>query len=153
MPFDRSNQLPAVPADVKGSVVLIVDDERTWRIILETELGLLGYRPLLASDGMEGLNQAVEHDPDVAIIDLALPGLDGWRLLAELTMRSISIPTVFYSAYPVGRAERQHPDVVACVSKLSGTAGLYPVLPIAIRRKERHKRRPGSAPPACPPGC
>jgi CheY-like chemotaxis protein len=151
MSFATPNQLQPVPADVKGSVVLIVDDERTWRIILETELGILGYRPLLASDAMQGLNQAVEHDPDVAIIDLALPGLDGWRLLAELTMRSISIPTVFYSAYPIGRAPTQHPDVVACVSKLAGTAALYAVLPVAIRTKERHKRRPGSAPPASPP--
>ena len=144
-------QLGAVPADVKGAVVLVVDDERTWRTILETDLRMLGYAPLLATDSTDALNQSLEHDPDVAIVDLMLPGSDGWRLLSELRARGTSIPTIFYSAYPMGRAENQHPDVVACISKATGTASLYALLPTAIRIKKRHKRRPGSAPPASPP--
>lgn len=140
-----------VPADVKGAVVLVVDDVRAWRNILETELCMLGYRPLLASDSTDALNQSLEHDPDVAIVDLVLPGSDGWRLLSELRSHGTSIPTIFYSAYPMGRAENQHPDVVACISKATGTGTLYAFLPTAIRIKKRHKRRPGSAPPACPP--
>ena len=150
MSFARADQLATVPADVRGSVVLVVDDEPAWRTILETELHMLSYRPLLAADGMEGISKAVEHDPDVAIIDLAQPGLDGWRLLSELRMRGISIPTIFFSVYPMGRSETEHPDVVASVSKLRGTAGLYALLPIAIRTKKHKKRRPGSAPPASP---
>ena len=77
MSFARADQLATVPADVRGSVVLVVDDEPAWRTVLETELHMLSYRPLLATDGMEGISEAVEHDPDVAIIDLALPGLMG----------------------------------------------------------------------------
>ncbi|MDQ6742414.1 MAG: response regulator [Candidatus Dormibacteraeota bacterium] len=151
MSFATPKQLGAVPADVKGAVVLVVDDERAWRVILETDLRMLGYRPLLAADKTEALNQCSEHDPDVAIVDLMLPGPDGWRLVSELRARGTSIPTIFYSAYPIAQADNYHPDVVACISKATGTASLYALLPIAIRTKKGYKRRPGSAPPESPP--
>jgi CheY-like chemotaxis protein len=151
MSFITSRPLGAVPADVKGSVVLVVDDEQAWRKLLEAELLMLGYRPVIAEDGLQGVSYAIEHDPDVAIVDLALPGLDGWNLLSELRSRGVAIPTIFYSAYPMGRAEAQHPDVVACVSKRNPTASVHEVLPLAIRTRKRDKRRPGSAPPASPP--
>jgi len=151
MSFTTPKPLAAVPNDVKGAVVLVVDDERAWRLILETGLRMLGYRPLLAADKTEALNQCLEHDPDVAIVDLMLPGPDGWRLVSELRARGTPIPTIFYSAYPIARAENHHPDVVACISKATGTASLYALLPTAIRTKKRHNRRPGSAPPASPP--
>src|SRR2546430_12461746 len=130
-----------------------VGDERAWQVILETDLRMLGYRPLLAADGREALEQSVKHDPGVAIVDLMLPGPDGWRLLAELRARGISVPTIFYSAYPMGRAENQHPDVVACISKAADRADLYALLPAAIRRNKCREllRRPGSGPPASPP--
>ncbi len=151
MSLATRKQHGAVPADVKGAVVLVVDDERAWRLILETGLRMLGYRPLLAADKTEALNQCFEHDPDVAIVDLMLPGPDGWRLVSELRERGTSIPTIFYSAYPIEGAEKYHPDVVACISKASGTASLYALLPTAVRTKRRRKRRPGSA-PASPSG-
>jgi CheY-like chemotaxis protein len=149
----RPRHLDAVPADVMGAVVLVVEDERAWQVILETDLRMLGYCPLLAADSSEALEQSVKHDPDVAIVDLMLPGSDGWRLLAELRARGISVPTILYSAYPMGRTENQHPDVVACINKAADRADLYALLPTAIRSNRRRKplRRPGSAPPA-PPG-
>jgi two-component system copper resistance phosphate regulon response regulator CusR len=106
---------------------------------------------LLAVDKTEALNQCFEHDPDVAIVDLMLPGPDGWRLVSELRERGTSIPTIFYTAYPIARAENYHPDVVVCISKATGTASLYALLPTAIRTGKLRKRRPGSA-PASPPG-
>jgi CheY-like chemotaxis protein len=151
MSSTRPKQLRAAPADVKGAVVLVVDDEPTWRTVLETDLRMLGYNPIPAADATEALNQSSEHDPDVAIVDLMLPGSDGWHLLSEIRARGTSIPIIFYSAYPMARAENQHPDVVACISKATGTASLYALLPYAIRNKKRLKRRPGSAPPVSPP--
>ena len=149
----RPRHLDSVPADVRGAVVLVVEDERAWQVILETDLRMLGYSPLLAVDGFEALDQSAEHNPDIAIVDLMLPGLDGWLLLAELKTRGSSIPTIFYSAYPMGRAENQHPDVVACISKAADRADLYALLPTAIRRNKCREllRRPGSGPPASPP--
>ena len=152
MSFATPKKLGAVPADVRGAVVLVVDDEPAWRTILGTDLRMLGYSPLLAADTTEALNQSFEHDPDVAIVDLMLPESDGWRLLSEIRARGISMPIIFYSAYPMARAENQHPDVLACISKATGTASLYALLPTAIRIKRDHQRQPGSAPPASAPG-
>src|SRR5437588_683394 len=50
MSFATPRQLGAVPADVKGAIVLVVDDEPAWRTILGTGLRMLGYSPLLAAD-------------------------------------------------------------------------------------------------------
>jgi DNA-binding response OmpR family regulator len=92
MSFATPKKLRAAPADVKGAVVLVVDDEPTWRNILETELRMLGYNPVAATDATDALNQSFEHDPDVAIVDLMLPGSDGWHLLSEIRARGTSIP-------------------------------------------------------------
>ena len=73
MSFATPKKLGAVPADVRGAVVLVVDDEPAWRTILGTDLRMLDYSPLLAADTTEALNQSFEHDPDVAIVDLMLP--------------------------------------------------------------------------------
>jgi CheY-like chemotaxis protein len=129
----------AVPPDVKGATVLVVDDQRAWQLLLETDLLALGYLPILATNAAEALDRILEHDPAVAIVDLMLPPVDGWHLLSEMRARGTLVPTIFYSAYPMSRAENQHPDVVACVSKTADRASLYALLPSAIRRKKQEK--------------
>src|ERR671932_2460380 len=127
----------AVPPDVKGATVLVVDDQRAWQLLLETDLLALGYLPILAANAAEALEQILEHDPAVAIVDLMLPPVDGWHLLSEMRARGTLVPTIFYSAYPMSRAENQHPDVVACVSKTADRATLFALLPSAIRKKKQ----------------
>ena len=64
--------------------MLVVDDERVWRVILETDLRLLGYQVATAQDGREALAAAAETHAEVAIVDLMLPDpMDGGRLLSE----------------------------------------------------------------------
>lgn len=136
MSFTRLSKLDPVPADVQGAVVLVVDDDPAWQLILETDLRLLGYSPLMAADSAEALDRSAEIDPDVAVIDLMLPGSDGWHLVSEMRARGASVPTIFYSAYLMSRADNHHPDVVACISKAAGKADLYGLLPGAIRKKK-----------------
>lgn len=65
--------------------ILIVDDERDLVRALALRLKALGrFDVALAFDGAEGLLTAVEFRPDVALIDLAMPGLDGWALCRRL---------------------------------------------------------------------
>lgn len=64
--------------------VLIVDDERDLVGPLALRLAASGrYEVAVAFDGVEGLAKAVEFRPDAALIDLAMPGLDGWQLCRE----------------------------------------------------------------------
>jgi CheY-like chemotaxis protein len=134
MPFTPPKPIEPPPDDVRGSTVLVVDDERAWRVILETDLRMLGYRVAVAQDAAEGLERASGENPEVAIIDLMLPEpMDGWGLLAELRARGLLVPVIFYSAYPVFSSGKEDPDVVAYMSKAVDRADLYALLPPAIR--------------------
>lgn len=66
------------------SKVLIADDEPTIRQLLETNLFLEGFTPLLAADGREALEKIFAEQPDVVLLDLMMPGTDGWQVLDAL---------------------------------------------------------------------
>jgi len=122
--------------------VLVVDDERVWRVILETDLRMLGYRVALAQDGSEALSRVAEHRVEVAIIDLMLPEpMDGMSLLSELRASGEGIPVIFYTAQTDLPAQAHDPGVLAYLSKAADRADLYSLLPTAIRRSR--SRRPG----------
>lgn len=125
----------------------MVDDERAWRVILETDLRMLGYRVTIAQDASEALQRARDDVPDVAIIDLMLPEpMDGWALLSELRSRGLPLPVIFYTAYPVFPSGTEDPDVVGYMSKAVDRADLYALLPSAIRRsRSRRSQEDGQA--------
>jgi CheY-like chemotaxis protein len=141
VPFTSPKPLRPPPPELLGATVLVVDDERAWRVILETDLRLLGYRVSLAKDAGEALQRARADLPEVAIVDLMLPEpMDGWALLDELRAQGTRLPVIFYTAYPAFPSAPDDPDVVAYVSKADDRADLYALLPDAIRRTK--SRRP-----------
>src|SRR6478672_8212336 len=64
--------------------VLVVDDEPQIRRALRAGLEHRGYAVTLAASGEEGLDQAALHPPDIVILDLAMPGLDGFDVCRQL---------------------------------------------------------------------
>jgi CheY-like chemotaxis protein len=120
---------------------MVVDDERAWRVILETDLRMLGYRVSVAQDAREALDLALAERPDVAVIDLMLPEpLDGRALLDELAAQGTPMPVVFYTAYPVFPRQAGDPNLIGYVSKAADRADLYALLPEAIRRTRSRRR-------------
>lgn len=85
---------------VRGTRVLIIEDNPDGRESLRLLLSLLGFEVDVAADGREGLRKALDGHPEVAIIDLGLPGLDGFevarRVRAALGRRVVLLA---YSAY------------------------------------------------------
>lgn len=78
--------------------VLIVDDEPNIRRMVGALLGAEGYDVRDAADGMTGLALAEASEPDVALVDLMMPGeLDGLALLAKLRERRPDLPVVMMS--------------------------------------------------------
>jgi CheY-like chemotaxis protein len=150
LPFTPPKPLEPPPEDLKGSTVLVVDDDRAWRVILETDLQMLGYRVAVAEDAVEALESAAANPPDVAIIDLMLPEpMDGRALFAELQARGMTVPVVFYTAYPVFGEPPTDPDVLGYLNKANDRADLYALLPPAIRKR---RGRGGKGPKLPPPG-
>ena len=64
--------------------VLIADDKATGRELVRTVLEKAGFHVIEASDGLEALRSARESQPDLIILDLHMPGLDGFGVIQEL---------------------------------------------------------------------
>jgi two-component system response regulator MprA len=78
--------------------VLVVDDEPGIRGFLATLLELEGYRVRNAVDGLEALEQVATERPDVLLLDLAMPRMDGWQVLATLRSNGDTLPVVVMTA-------------------------------------------------------
>jgi two-component system KDP operon response regulator KdpE len=102
--------------------ILIVDDEAQIRMILRISLAAQGYRVLEAGSGRAGLALAAEARPDLLVLDLGLPDLDGREVLAEL--RRWSAMPVLVLSVRAGDSEK-----VLC---LDGGANDYVTKPFSI---------------------
>ena len=71
---------PAVPVPKRARTILVIEDNDDARESLRLLLESLGHRVLAAVDGHQGVAQALEHHPEVLLIDLGLPGLDGYEV-------------------------------------------------------------------------
>jgi len=82
-----------------GKKVLIADDEKEIVSILEAALVREGFEVIAAFDGQEAKAKILEHRPDVILLDLIMPGLDGWEVLQWLRKEEkLVTPTIIISA-------------------------------------------------------
>ena len=86
-------------------VVLVVDDDFDARSIFSFYLRAVGCNVFVASDGRSALDKADELAPDVIVMDLAMPRLDGWEAIRRLRRSSWTreIPIIAVSAVPLSR--------------------------------------------------
>jgi len=68
--------------------ILVIDDEASIRNVAKAYLEHAGYRVLCATTGPEGLQMALDHQPDLIVLDLMLPGMDGMEITARLRAHS-----------------------------------------------------------------
>jgi type II secretory ATPase GspE/PulE/Tfp pilus assembly ATPase PilB-like protein len=87
-------------AGAGGRTVLVVDDEDHLRRLLCDLLAREGYTTIEARDGAEALDRVDQHAPDIILLDLNLPGLDGYGVLAKIRSRGDTkhIPVVVLTA-------------------------------------------------------
>jgi DNA-binding response OmpR family regulator len=85
---------------VVSTRVLVVDDEAPIRLLCRVNLEAEGMEVLEAADGPSGLEVARREHPDVVLLDVMMPGLDGWRVAEELLhdVDTSGIPIVFLTA-------------------------------------------------------
>ena len=103
--------LPVVtsPSNPASKSVLLVEDNEDNRIIYATALRYAGYSVIEAITGVEGVDRAREHKPDLILMDISVPELDGWEataiLKADRSTKHIPIVAVTAHALP-GDEER-----------------------------------------------
>lgn len=87
-----NTELAGEGRDVEGQnsqeKILVVDDEASIRRILETRLKMAGYNVATAADGQEALDQFNAFQPDLVILDVMLPKLDGYEVCREIRKTS-----------------------------------------------------------------
>ncbi len=95
--------------------ILLVEDNEISRDILVRRLRKNGYQIVLASDGHHALAAAAKERPDLILMDMTLPGLDGWETTAELRRRPdvAAIPVIALTAHTLP-ADRRRALAAGC---------------------------------------
>lgn len=77
--------------------ILVVDDEGSIRRILETRLSMIGYNVVTAANGEEALNLLKKENPNLIILDIMIPKLDGYGVCQEIRKKS-DVPIIMLTA-------------------------------------------------------
>jgi CheY-like chemotaxis protein len=80
-------------------LLLFADDEESIRLLYKEEFEERGYDVLLAADGHEALAKFKQHLPDLLVIDIKMPGMDGIELLQRVREHSREVPVILCTAY------------------------------------------------------
>lgn len=85
---------------MKKEKILVVDDDKNVLLLVRVNLELEGYEILEALDGEEALKVVREEEPDLILLDIMMPKIDGWEVLERLTKESKTsrIPVVMLTA-------------------------------------------------------
>ncbi|MGN0108249.1 MAG: winged helix-turn-helix domain-containing protein [Hominilimicola sp.] len=125
--------------------ILVIEDEQNINDILTFSLGKEGYRTLSALDGITGLEMALTENPDLILLDVMLPGLDGWEICKKVREHS-QVPIIMLTA---------REDEVDKVLGLELGADDYITKPYSMRelaaRVKANLRRSAAAPVAKEP--
>jgi two-component system KDP operon response regulator KdpE len=125
------------------STVLVIEDEEQMRKFVRLALSAQGYRVLEAANGEDGLKQAASYTPDLILLDLGLPDMDGMEVARRLREWSVS-PIIVVSA----RGQESH-KVEALdqgaddyLTKPFGTGELLARIRVALRHAARNAQDP-----------
>jgi CheY-like chemotaxis protein len=134
-----ANQAESPPAGVR---ILIADDDAIVRGSLAAVLESEGYIADEARNGIQAVTRAIEHPPDLVLLDLNMPHWDGWRAFQQLDRMSPSLPVIVITARPNQFQNAVRLKVDAFMEKpLNIPVLLDAIKQIISESKERHARR------------
>jgi two-component system, OmpR family, alkaline phosphatase synthesis response regulator PhoP len=124
--------------------VLVIDDEAPIRLLCRVNLEAEKIDVLEAADGTTGLELARAEQPDVVLLDVMMPGLDGWRVAEELLEdeRTRRIPIIFLTARAEFRDRARGLDIggIDYVTKPFNPLELAPLVRGLLDRIDRGER-------------
>ena len=111
--------------------ILIIDDEENLQKLVRANLSARHYQVVLAADGEKGLKTAQKERPDLIFLDLMMPGMSGWDVLARLKADNDlkKIPVIIMTA-SIQKAQEERATGMGAVS--------YLIKPFGIEELMRH---------------
>ena len=132
------------------AAILIVEDDRNQRLWLQEELEFDGHTVATAANAAEALDAVRDAMPDVVVLDIAMPGVDGLDLLGKLLDINNQLPVVIHTAYSSYQDNFMSWAADAYVIKQSDLSQLKHTIRQVLA--SRHGDVPSApAPPAQPP--
>ena len=126
------------------TTVLVIDDEAPIRLLCRVNLEAEGMEVAEASDGPSGLEKARAEPPDVILLDVMMPGLDGWQVAEELLEdeRTRGIPIIFLTARAEFRDRARGLDIggIDYITKPFNPIELAPLVEDLVARVSRGER-------------
>ena len=107
---------------MKRKIILIAEDEDLLRCLYEEELKDSGYEVITAKNGWEALHRLEMENPNIVILDIAMPVMDGLEALRRIKGKRNGIPVVLHTAHPAYFSNGRARDADACLIK-SGDLG------------------------------
>jgi DNA-binding response OmpR family regulator len=124
--------------------VLVIDDEAPIRLLCRVNLEAEGMAVIEAGDGPSGLEAARSEHPDLILLDVMMPGLDGWGVAEALLEddETSSIPIIFLTARAEFRDRARGLDIggVDYITKPFNPVELAPLVRDLLERLERGER-------------
>ena len=144
---NQSNSKRSASSD--RPLVLVTDDDPDLRMLADMQLSPQGYDVIQAADGKECIRLAEERHPDVILLDMMMPGMDGAEVLTELAAnpRTSDIPVIFLSALTGtdDRVKGLEGGAVDWISKPADPRELVARVGAAARTKQRQEEIKTSA--------
>lgn len=99
--------------------ILIVEDNGAQRLLYGLELSDMGYKVVLAKNGLEAIEEFRAQKPDLVLLDLLLPSMEGFEILRKLLSANPAIPVIIHTAYPAYGKDDIRWAAEACIVKTS----------------------------------
>jgi len=131
------------------STILFADDNRNIREFCRRELEDDGYGVVVAADGREALRLTGCLSPDVVILDIVMPGMDGLTALAEIRAIEPNLPVILFTSFDdVCTRDKRSSYATACVEKREDLSELKRAVSAALRRRRNNQPYRLGLPPA-----
>jgi DNA-binding NtrC family response regulator len=120
--------------------ILVCDDEEGLRLLYEEDLTDAGYEVVVASNGREALAMVESEKPDLVVLDIRMPGMDGLEAMGNILGKHNRLPVILNTAYSSYRDNFMSWSADAYVVKSADTTELLKTIERVL--KERAAKQP-----------
>ncbi|VEP13387.1 putative Histidine kinase [Hyella patelloides LEGE 07179] len=124
-----------------GPLILLCDDDPSVRTVVKTHLEQQNYRAIAVDSGQEAVAQAAQEHPDVILLNLIMPGMNGWETLANLKEQEATknIPVIILSGL-LPDNKKSHPEISDWLVKPPAQRFLFQALERALAKHNQNIR-------------